>query len=51
MREIRIYVPDYLTQEMFEYIADCWAAFATEDLGLDSNESVIVLPDIEKNVS
>lgn len=38
--EIEFSVP--LTQELKEYIFDCWVAFVTEDLGLQPNQAILI---------
>lgn len=30
-----------ITQEVLEYIFDCWTTFATQDLGLEANQAIM----------
>lgn len=43
-REIKIYISSSITDDMMEYIADCWIDFVVNDLGLEPNDAVIILP-------
>ena len=43
-REIKIYISSSITDDRMGYIADCWIDFVVNDLGLEPNDAVIILP-------
>lgn len=46
-REIIISVSDRVTAETLFYIVDCWVEFVVCDLGLEPNDLMMILPDID----
>lgn len=46
-REIIISVSDKVTAETLFYIVDCWVEFVVCDLGLEPNDLMMILPDID----
>lgn len=45
MKKFEIEILTELSEELAEYIFDCWTAFVTNDLGLKPNELPITLID------
>jgi hypothetical protein len=43
MKKFEIEILTELSDELLEYIFDCWVAFVTNDLGLQPNELPITL--------
>lgn len=50
-REIIISVSDKVPTETLFYIVDCWVEFVVCDLGLEPNDLMMILPDIDQNLS
>ena len=46
-REIIISVSDKVPTETLFYIVDCWVEFVVCDLGLEPNDLMMILPDID----
>lgn len=41
MRTFQIEILPQLSEEMIEYIFDCWVEFITQDLGLKVNDAIL----------
>lgn len=45
-RKIEIILSGNVRGDMLVYIADCWAEFVTQDLGLEPKDAMMVLPNV-----
>ena len=43
-RKIEIYVSEKMTEDILQYIADCWIEFLVYDLNLSPSDGIMILP-------